>query len=168
VLRSAASKVMWVGRATVFLMGLAMILALIVGAASAAFGANGDAFLLGRRNAASTVSTLAKRGAGPALRLQVGSGAPLAVNSSKQVTNLNADKVDGKDVSQIGVRGLERVSVDSPDNSASPKQQPLSCPPGKVMLSSGYDLSGGKTGTAPNAQSDLAVDVVQPVIDAQG
>jgi hypothetical protein len=159
---------MWVGRATVFLVGLAMILSLIVGVASAAFGANGDAFLLGRRNAAKAVSTLIKRGPGPALRLQVGSGAPLAVNSSKQVTNLNADKVDGKDVSQIGVRGLERVAVDSADSSASPKQQLLSCPSGKVMLSSGYDLSGGKTGTPPNALSDLVVDVIQPTTDGQG
>ena len=137
--------------------------------ASAAFGANGDAFLLGRRNTASAVSTLTKQGAGPALRLQVGSAAPLAVNSSKQVTNLNADKVDGKDVSQLGVRGLERVSVDSVDNSVSPKQQSLSCPSGKVMLSSGYDLAGGKTGTSPNdLQSDLVVDVIQPTLNAQG
>jgi hypothetical protein len=153
VLRSAASKVMWVGRATVFLVGLAVILSLVVGAASAAFGANGDVFLLGRRNAASAVSTLTMRGAGPALRLQVGSGAPLAVNSSKQVTNLNADRVDGKDVSQIGVRGLERVSVDSVDNSVSPKQQRLDCPTGKVMLSSGYDLSGARSAPARNHYS---------------
>jgi hypothetical protein len=94
----------------------------------------------------------------------VGSGPPLAVNSSKQVARLNADKVDGKDVSQLGVRGLERVSVDSPDNSASPKQQSIDCPTGKVLVGSGYDLAGGKTGTAPNAQSDLVVDVVQPTL----
>jgi hypothetical protein len=120
VLRGVASEVMWVGRATAFLVGLAMILALIVGAGSAAVGANGGAFLLGKRNVGSAVSTLTKRGAGPALRLQVGSGAPLGVNSSRQVANLNADKVDGKDGSQIGVRGLERVSFDSPDNPVSP------------------------------------------------
>jgi hypothetical protein len=168
VLRSVASKVMWVGRATVFLVGLAVIFSLIVGAASAAFGANGDAFLLGRRNAASAVSTLTRSGAGPALRLQVGSGAPLAVNSSKQVTNLNADKVDGKDVSQLGVRGLERVSVDSPDNATSPKQQRLDCPTGKVMISSGYDLSGGKVTSGTDTQSRLVVDVLQPVLNTNG
>jgi hypothetical protein len=143
------SKVMWVGRATVFLVGLAVIFSLIVGVASVALGANGESFLLGRQNTASAVSTLAKRGAGPALRLQVGSGPPLTVNSSKQVAKLNADKVDGKDVSQLGVRGLERVSVDSSDNS-------------------GYDLSGGKTGDPPNVRSGLVVDVVQPVINANG
>src|SRR5215212_5010968 len=97
MLRSTASKVMWVGRATVFVVGLAVILALVLGVATAAFGANGDLFKVGRSNFASAVSVLDKSGAGPALRLLVDSGAPMAVNSSAKVTNLNADKVDGKD-----------------------------------------------------------------------
>ena len=50
MLRSAASKVMWVGRVTVFLVGLAMILALIFGVASTALGANGDFFKVGKTN----------------------------------------------------------------------------------------------------------------------
>jgi hypothetical protein len=97
MLRNAASKVMWVGRATVFVVGLAVILALVLGAATAAFGANGDVFRVGQSNFASAVSVLDKSGAGPALRLLVDSGPPLAVNSSSRVANLNADKVDGKD-----------------------------------------------------------------------
>jgi hypothetical protein len=76
MLRNAARKVMWVGRATVFLVGLAVILALVLGAASAAFGANGDFFKVGRDNFASAVSVLDKSGAGPALRLLVDSGPP--------------------------------------------------------------------------------------------
>ena len=95
MLRSAASKVMWVGRATVFLVGLAVILAVVFGVATTAFGANGDFFKVGRSNFASAVSTLYKSGAGPALRLLVDSGPPLAVNSGAKVTNLNADKLDG-------------------------------------------------------------------------
>jgi hypothetical protein len=59
--------------------------------------ADGKPFLLGRRNVAETVSALAKRGVGPALRLLVDSGPPLEVNSQGKVANLNADKVDGKD-----------------------------------------------------------------------
>jgi len=97
MLRNAASKVMWVGRATVFLVGLAVILALVLGVATAALGANGDVFRVGQSNFASAVSVLDKSGAGPALRLLVDSGAPLAVNSSTKVANLNADKVDGRD-----------------------------------------------------------------------
>jgi hypothetical protein len=52
-----------------------------------------------RTNLASAMSTLDKSGAGPALRLLVDSGPPLAVNSSTRVANLNADQIDGKDFS---------------------------------------------------------------------
>src|SRR5215207_3151162 len=97
MLRGAVSKVMWVGRATVFLVGLAVILALLFGVASMAFARDGQSFILGQRNVAQSLSTLVKTGAGPALSLQVGSGAPLAVNSGTRVANLNADLVDGKD-----------------------------------------------------------------------
>jgi hypothetical protein len=91
MLRSAAGKVMWVGRATVFLVGLAVILALLFGVASTALGANGKPFLLGRTNVETAVSTLIKRGPGPALRFVVAPGQPpMAVNSSGQVANLNA------------------------------------------------------------------------------
>lgn len=58
---------MLVGRATVFLVGLAVVLALLFGAASAALGANGKPFLLGRKNAASQASRLVKNGPGSAL-----------------------------------------------------------------------------------------------------
>jgi hypothetical protein len=95
--RSTVSKVMWVGRATVFLIGLATILALVVGIASTALGASGDNFILGQKNVASDVSTLVRRGVGPALSLQPDDGPPLKTNSRIKVTNLNADKVDGSD-----------------------------------------------------------------------
>ena len=62
MLRSTASKVMWMGRTTVFLVGLAVILALIFGVATTAMGANGNPFLLGKKNVASAISTLVKRG----------------------------------------------------------------------------------------------------------
>ena len=57
MLRKAASKVVWVGRATVFLVGLAMILALLFGMASTAFGANGGNFILGSLNNTATAIT---------------------------------------------------------------------------------------------------------------
>src|SRR5215216_7349942 len=104
MLRNVADKVMWVGRAAVFVVGLAVILALVLGAATAAFGANGDFFKVGKSNFASAVSVLDKSGPGPALRLLVDSGPPLAVTSSTKVANLNADKVDSFNASQL-VRG---------------------------------------------------------------
>lgn len=101
MVRDMVRKVMWVGRATVFVVGLAVIVGLLFGVATTALGANGDFFKVGRSNFASAVSTLDKSGEGPALRLRVGRGAPLAVNSSKKVDNLNADRVDGKDSSAL-------------------------------------------------------------------
>jgi hypothetical protein len=110
MLRSAAGKVMWVGRAAVFLVGLAVILALLFGAASAALGANGQPLILGKAaNTASKITGLAKGGAGPALRLRVGSGPPLSVNSSDQVLNLNADLVDGRSASSFVTNSVYRL-----------------------------------------------------------
>lgn len=96
MLRSTLGKVMWVGRTAAAVFGLALVLALIFGAATAAFGADTDPFRLGRQNLAESVSRLIKSGAGPALELQVDSGPPLKVNSSAKVANLNVDKLDGK------------------------------------------------------------------------
>ncbi len=97
MLRSAASKAMWVGRATALALGVAVMLAVVLGLASAALGADGDFFKVGKSNLAASVSKLIKSGAGPALRLEVDSGPPLSVNSAAKVTNLNADKLDNKD-----------------------------------------------------------------------
>jgi hypothetical protein len=92
---------MWIGKATVFAVGLAVVLAVILGVATAAMAAApGDPFRLGKSNVVNKVSTLVKRGAGPALSLKVRGGQPpLAVNSGGRVKNLNADRVDGKDSS---------------------------------------------------------------------
>lgn len=97
MLRSIAAKVAWVGRTASMVFGLALVMALVLSAATMAFGANGDFFKVGRTNIASAVSVLTRSGTGPALRLEVDSGAPLAVNSSTRVAKLNADKVDGHD-----------------------------------------------------------------------
>ena len=102
------------GRATALILGVAVMLALTVGLASAAFGANGDPWILGRSNVATAITKLAGATGvnGPmlqltnnnadandtALELQVQSGeAPMRVNSSTKVGNLNADKLDGLD-----------------------------------------------------------------------
>lgn len=119
MVRSVVSKVMWVGRATVFMAGLAVIIALVLGVATAAFGANGDPFILGQAgNSASRVtglvgnvadatkSALRVRNSGPgsALELRVGDPAaapeskltpPMTVDSQARVANLNADLIDG-------------------------------------------------------------------------
>ena len=111
MLRTASAKIAWVGKATVFLVGLSVILALVFGVATSALGANGKPFLLGKRNVASAISTLVKKGPGPALNLKVGAGQPpLVVNSTAgTATNLSADKLDGQD--SAGFLSSERTYV---------------------------------------------------------
>jgi hypothetical protein len=114
---SAASKVMRVGRTTVFLVGLAMILAVVFGVASSAFGANNDNFILGvlTNTATDTTRLSGKVSGGPALQvtnLKTDAGSkglqlnvadnkpPLAVNATAgKATNLNSDKLDGLEAS---------------------------------------------------------------------
>jgi hypothetical protein len=103
--RSALSKVAWVGRTASMVFGLALVMALILGAATMAFGANGDFFKIGKTNLASAVSVLTKSGAGPALSLKVDRGAPLAVNSDAKVGKLNADELDGLDSARLAGTG---------------------------------------------------------------
>ena len=115
--RSAASKVMWVGRATVFLVGLAVMLALLLGVATTALASiPGDPFRLGQTNGIDAMTTLVGNVAGTMLRVDnnsTGAGATaldlrvepgkalMKVNSATRVALLNADKVDGKDSTEF-------------------------------------------------------------------
>jgi hypothetical protein len=143
MIKLATSIVLWVGRTTVFVVGLAVMLALVLGVASAAFGADGDFFRMGKSNFASAVSVLDKSGAGPALKLLVDSGAPLAVNSSTKVTNLNADKLDGLDASQLGgLSGVTQVAQDGVRDSLDFKTNSATCPAGTVAIGGGGRIQG--------------------------
>ena len=122
-MKAIASKVMWVGRATVFLVGLSVILAVVLGVAATALAGTGVGapFNLGRDNTVNRLSTLVGSvGSGAnllidnnstnrnatALNLQVEPGrAPLRVNSSTKVGKLNADMLDGQDSSSLLVTG---------------------------------------------------------------
>jgi hypothetical protein len=118
MLRSAIRRVMRVARATVFMAGLAVILAVLLGVATTALGGTGVGalFHLGKKNTVNATSRLVgsvngavlrvdnnSRGArAAALSLRVTQGKPpMKVNSSTKVANLNADKLDGKDASSF-------------------------------------------------------------------
>jgi hypothetical protein len=60
MLRATVSKVMWVGRTTVFLVGLAVIIAVVLGLASAALAGTGvgATFNLGKINTVNRLSQL--------------------------------------------------------------------------------------------------------------
>lgn len=157
-MRSVLKKAMFVGRATTFVVGLAMILALTVGLAGSAFGANGANFVLGKTNTVNAITTLVGSVAGPglqidnnstdaaatALDLQVEAGkAPLKVNSDAQVANLNADKVDGLNASELGgLNGVEQVGVAGQLNSADIKSTSVKCPEGKIAIGGGARMNG--------------------------
>lgn len=156
MLKSGVGKVMWVGRATVFLVGLSVIFAVVFGLAATAFAANGKPWLLGKTNAARAVSTLVKQGPGPALSLVVNAGQPpMKVNSQGKVANLNADLIDGEDASsflaadgtasnanrlggldagQFMRRFASRVGERSASDSSSVKTVTASCPSGQRIV----------------------------------
>jgi hypothetical protein len=167
MIRSVTSKVMWVGRATVFLVGLALILALTVGVISTALAGTGVGarFDLGKTNTVNAVSKLVGSVAGPsllidnnstnsaatALDLQVEAGkTPMKVNSAAKVANLNADKLDGMDASQLG--GLSGVTqVEQPggvNDSVDTKTTSATCPVGTVAIAGGGRTQGVFTAAA--------------------
>jgi hypothetical protein len=123
MLRTAAKKVAWVGRTASMVFGLALVLALLFGVASMAIGATGGNFILGKANSAgattkltssvaSAALQLVNNGTGTALSLVVPSGkAPMTVNSSQKVANLNSDELDGKSASEF--LGANQKAADS-------------------------------------------------------
>jgi hypothetical protein len=131
MLKAIFSKVMWLGKATTFLIGLAVMLALVFGVATMALAGTGVGarFDLGKTNTVNAISRLVGSVAGPnllidnnstnssatALDLQVESGKPpLKVNSEKKVAKLNADKLDDIDSSELAPRGYAQVSHSGP------------------------------------------------------
>ncbi len=176
MLRSAARKALWATKGMALFGGAVVTLALVFGAASMALAANGQPFLLGRAtNAATALTKLTANVNGAAMQVQntnagvndqalslvVNPGeAPMRVNSDKVVTNLNADQIDGRDADQIGVNGLERVFAIGAFNSESPKTVTVSCPTGKMVVGTGYDIFGATEGSPPNREANVVVNKV--------
>lgn len=112
--KSIHSGAMRVGRATVFCVGLAVIVAVVLGVATVALAAvPGDPFRLGQLNTINALTRLVGDRAGALLQLDNNSEAtgaraldlrvepgkaPMTVNASAgKATNLNADRLDGRD-----------------------------------------------------------------------
>jgi hypothetical protein len=146
MLRNVVSKVLWMGRATSTVLGLAIMLALVFGMASVAFGEDGDFFMVGRSNLADSASRLVRSGAGPALDLRVDSGAPLAVNRKVKVANLNADQLDGKDARAFMPAQTYVVdeTVEMPSNTTGTVRV-VFCDDGDVAISGGFSGLGSET-----------------------
>ncbi len=79
---------------------------LVGGANLAAYAANGHPLLLGGKNSETKTATVTNTGKGAALSLNSSKKSPpLAVNSSKVVKHLNADKVGGKSATDLADAG---------------------------------------------------------------
>lgn len=146
-----------IGRATALVLGTAVMLALVVGLTSTAFGSNGDSWKLGKSNTATKITALAgKLGVnGPmvrltnnnagtddtALELRVQPGeAPMTVNSATRVDSLNADLLDGQDSTAFIKNSIYKVesAVDAGTalgDGTFVKGQ--ACDPGDILLSGG-------------------------------
>ena len=175
-MRSVVSKVMWVGRATVFLVGLSVILALVLGVASMALGANGNPWILGRGNVATAITSLGGAAGvdGPMLRitnndaaandtaldLKVQSGeAPMTVNSPTKVTNLNSDQLDGKD--QRAFADVNELAGHLVVNSSGPlpQERTFTSDGGTlIILASGSGYRGGAEVSSGRIGMDVKVD----------
>ena len=103
-----------VGKVTVFLVGLAVVLGLTLAVVSPDAEARVASLKKGVSNAVNSMTTLVgsltdpilkldNNGTGPALQLDVGSGnAPLVVNTDAgTATGLSADKLDGKEPNEL-------------------------------------------------------------------
>jgi len=156
MLKTIFSKVVWAGRAASTVFGLALVFALIFGVATAAFGANGDFFKVGKSNTASAVSKLIKQGAGPALELRVDSGAPLKVNSETKVAKLNSDKLDGQDSTAfMPFTTYQREILTSGQGEANaPNSAELTCDAGDKLLSGGVEDVDDDTVILDNVPDD--------------
>lgn len=178
--RSTLSKAARVGRATVFLVGLAVVLALVAGAASMAFAANGSNFVLGvLNNTATAVTKLTGNVDGPALqvvnnkdgagdtaldlRVQAGE-APMRVNSATKVINLNADKLDNRDSSAFAPRSQFEATQVIKDEGPLPLSGTFTSHGGMLLVSA----NGSGFRSSANAQFQGNIGMWVSVLDSSG
>jgi hypothetical protein len=159
-------KVMFLGKATTFVVGLAVILALSAGVASSALAGTGvgATFNLGKTNSVNALSSLVgstassmikvdNNGTGVAIDLQVGpsttppdqkAAAPMRVDSQALVTNLNADKIDGRDAADLeGLSDVRTRSVDVFTKAGANGFGTARCADGEVATGGGVDMLSG-------------------------
>ncbi len=158
--KKVATKAVRIARGTALVLGVALMLALVLGVATTAVAGTGAGatFNLGQTNTVGVLSKLVGSVGGPSLQidnnstdaaataldLQVEAGkAPMKINSSALVANLNADKVDGLNASQLGgLSGVEQVGAQGELNSTDIKTTSATCPEGKVAIGGGARMNG--------------------------
>lgn len=172
-------KVMWVGRATTFCVGVAVVLAVVFGVGTAALAAvPGDPFRLGRHNYVERLTALVgvsdgavlkvdNNGSGTALSLRVGDPdttpeneptPPMTVDSQAKVANLNADELDGLDYRQFMQKPSYTDWTVSDADSSTRKVVIAPCPPGSEAIGSGARITA-TSGVATGSEVPVALTV---------
>jgi hypothetical protein len=179
MLRTAAKKVAWVGRTASMVLGLALVLALVLGVATMALGATGGNFILGKGNSAGATSKLTSAVAGPtlnlinngtaaaatALNLTVPSGKPpLRVNSSTKVDNFNADLLDSKHAADF--LGANQKAADSDKLDGIDSTDFVQWNSTSFVHGNGTAYQGA-VDVPPGATSNLILDIQDPQIGLQ-
>jgi hypothetical protein len=156
MMKRIVRRVLWLGKGTATMMGLALMLAVVFGVATTAMAAvPGDPFRLGRLNTIDKISQLVgsvdnamlridNNNSGDnatALDLQVEpDNPPMRVNSVEKVVNLNADGLDGIDSTSFMKNfPIIKESVLGPgiQQGDGTFKIDVSCVPGDRMLSGG-------------------------------
>jgi hypothetical protein len=155
MVRSIFSKATWLGRATLFVVGSAMVLFLTLAiVAGAADGAKVPSLKKGVSNTVKSMTTLIgsiaspilkldNDGTGPALELEVEQGnAPLKVNQeAATATNLSADELDGKNSDAFLGSSLYQVLSAIDGNGLGQEAGAVaSCEQGDVALNGGVQV----------------------------
>lgn len=144
-----------VGRATVFALGAVMVLAVVLGVATAALAAvPGDPLRLGQVNAINALTQLVGEKSGPMLRIDNnGTGyalhllveprkPPLVVNADAgKATNLNADELDNMDGSAFLPSEIYEKSAPGTIAAGSSAGTTAYCDPGDVAVSGSYAMA---------------------------
>ncbi len=151
-----------VGHATAFVLGVAVLVALVVGPASLGLAKVGDPLGLGTANnagkeittliadLAAPVLRLTNQGGGPALELRVAAGKPpLKVDSDARVTNLNADKLDGQDASGFVRPGTKTYTLTNGAATGPGPENPIASN-GRECDRGDRILTGGVTNVSDN------------------
>ena len=171
MLRSAASKAIRLGKAPVFAVGLAVVLAVVLGVSTKALAGTGvgAAFNLGQANSVDALSKLVgsttnsllridNDGTGSALQLFVEPGRPpltVSADAGKAV-NLSADELDNRDSSAFLPSEIYEKSVSQNVAAGSSAGTTASCDSGDVAVSGSYAMVD--TGAYLNVSSERRVD----------
>lgn len=97
---------------------------------------------------------------------------PVATNAGAVGTNgvdsaaIVNNAVTGTDVNEATLDlDLDYVAASSVDDSTSPKSATATCPEGKRVIGTGWGVTGGPTGVAPNIGKQVFADEVLPSTD---